>query len=428
MEDPHRVVATLSKSKASLMLSNTDLCCLVAVVMRGKREGLVTYSEEFLLDAFEQVCEALDPGLERPRHSASYAVERLREQRMLARVDGLRLVSASEYTLTTLATAVVDFYLEDERLTQKSLTALTRTLIGNLTEAKQKALRATDDDAWQDGVITPLDVTVRDLIDGIERRQRGLDLAQEKTQQEIASLIADDWFDAIERAQALLEATTDTLQELAEVLTRDADVMRSLLDEMLDEADRQEHVLAQDAIMRVLEQIDRITAWGRARQNAWSNYYQYVQRYLREVVRLDPERALSHRLRGWIKNANQRSYQLVLASDATITRMRELESRIEKPAVSRPYVDRSSIERITSIDHHLDIEQLVAEALRHGATTLREVCDEVLAYYPPEKHFLFVGRIARACAAATSLEQTNASEWVELDVGIYIEDWSFSKG
>ena len=428
MDDPHHIVATLSKSKASLMLSNIDLCCLVAVVMRGKREGLVTYSEELLLDVFEQVYEALEPGLERPRRSASYAVERLREQRMLARVDGLRLVSASEYTLTTLATAIVDFYLEDDRLTQKSLTALTKTLIGNLTEAKQRALRAADDDAWQDGVITPLDVTVRDLIDGIERRQRGLDLAQEKTQQEIASLIADDWFDAIERAQALLDATAKTLQELDEVLTRDAGVMRALLDEMLDEADRQEHVLAQDAIMRVLDQIDRITAWGQARQRAWSNYYQYVHRYLRDVVRLDPERALSHRLKGWIKSATQGTYQLVLASDASITQMRELEARIEKPAVSRPYVDRSSIEHITSIDHHLDIEQLVEEALRHGATTLREVCDEVLAYYPPEKHFLFVGRIARACAAATSLEQTNASEWVELDVGISIEDWSFSKG
>ena len=46
---------------------------------------------------------------------------------------------------------------------------------------------------------------------------------------------------------------------------------------------------------RLMDQIDRSVAWGTARQRAWSEYYQYVHRYLRDVVRLDPTRALTQR-------------------------------------------------------------------------------------------------------------------------------------
>lgn len=40
-----------------------------------------------------------------------------------------------------------------------------------------------------------------------------------------------------------------------------------------------------------------IVAWGNQRLAGWSDYYQYVQRFLRSVVRLDPSRAISERLR-----------------------------------------------------------------------------------------------------------------------------------
>jgi chromosome partition protein MukF len=41
-----------------------------------------------LVDMFEQVCDVVEPGADNPRKRATLAIQRLREKRMLARVDG----------------------------------------------------------------------------------------------------------------------------------------------------------------------------------------------------------------------------------------------------------------------------------------------------------------------------------------------------
>ena len=46
---------------------------------------------------FQQVCDVIAPGAENPRKRATHAIQRLREQRMLARVDGAGIVRAGEY-------------------------------------------------------------------------------------------------------------------------------------------------------------------------------------------------------------------------------------------------------------------------------------------------------------------------------------------
>ena len=87
-----------------------------------------------LIDVFEQVCDVVDPGAENPRKRATRAIQRLRDQRMLARVDGAGIVRAGEYALTRLAAAVVEYFFADEALTRESLTLLTGTLRAQLAE------------------------------------------------------------------------------------------------------------------------------------------------------------------------------------------------------------------------------------------------------------------------------------------------------
>ncbi|WP_204305053.1 hypothetical protein, partial [Stenotrophomonas maltophilia] len=82
--------------------------------------------------------------------------------------------------------------------------------------------------------------------------------------------------------------------------------------------------------------VDRIGAWGGARQKAWSEYYQYVHRYLRDVVRLDPDRALSQRLRDQIAEWGNRPFHLLAAHAGSICLLRTLEARVERPVVARP--------------------------------------------------------------------------------------------
>jgi chromosome partition protein MukF len=193
------VIAALARAQVSLDLKTVDLCFLAGLYLKADKAALTSFEEDVLIDMFEQVCDVVEPGAENPRKRATHAIQRLREQRMLARVDGAGIVRAGDYALTTLAAAVVQYFLTDEALTRESLTLLTGTLSAQLAEVLAAARKATDAESWRIKVSGPLHVTVSELVSGIERRQRGLDAQQEEVQAEIATLLSADWFSAVER-------------------------------------------------------------------------------------------------------------------------------------------------------------------------------------------------------------------------------------
>src|SRR5262245_62634807 len=82
---------------------------------------------------------------------------------------------------------------------------------------------------------------------------------------------------------------------------------------------------AVEASRRVYDQVERVLAWGQARQRGWSDYYQFVHRYLREVVRLDPRRALSQRLRDQLVAWPEHRFALLLAEERGIRLLRSVE-------------------------------------------------------------------------------------------------------
>jgi|GEM_PF-1966705 len=140
--DPSRLIAALARDRINLDLKTLDLCFLAGLYLRADRASLASFEEDVLIDMFEQICDVVDPGAERPRKRATHAIQRLRDQRMLARVDGAGIVRSGEYTLTRLAAAVVEYYLADEALTRESLTLLTGTLRAQLAEILGAAKRA----------------------------------------------------------------------------------------------------------------------------------------------------------------------------------------------------------------------------------------------------------------------------------------------
>src|SRR3954465_10610346 len=131
------------------------------------------------------------------RKRATHAIARLRAQRLLSRVDGAGLLRAGEYALSRLGASIVSFFLEEEVLTTETLTLLTRTLESSLRDVLVKARAATDAGGLGEAVGGPLKGTVHELMEGIERRQRGLDLQQEQFQKEISALLSADWFGAV---------------------------------------------------------------------------------------------------------------------------------------------------------------------------------------------------------------------------------------
>lgn len=425
--DPSRLIAALARDRIHLDLKTLDLCFLAGLYLRADRASLASFEEDVLIDMFEQVCDVVDPGADRPRTRATHAIQRLRDQRMLARVDGAGIVRSGEYTLTRLAAAVVEYYLADEALTRESLTLLTGTLRAHLAEILAAARCAETEQDWQQRVVAPLRVTVGDLVGGIERRQRGLDSQQEEVQAEIARLLQADWFGAVERCQALLDTTTSTLRELNEVLLRDTHHFVLLLQEIQSLATEAGQDESEASVQRVIEHVDRIAAWGGARQRAWSDYYQYVHRYLRDVVRLDPDRALSQRLRDQVVNWPSTPFHLLLAAAPRIRLLRRHELRAERPAVMRPRSDREGTpDLVDPDDTRLDIETLVEGALRAGARSLAEVTKRVLEAFPADQRYAVTGRVAEVLAQRSWTARSVERPWRTVTPRLEVEDWELT--
>ena len=427
----HEVVTSLAARGVALDLSTLDLCFLAALHYRATHPSLASlasFTEEQLVAVFDEVREVAEPEAQ-GRRRASDAIRRLREQRMLARVDGSGVVRAGEFALTRLATGIVEFFLEQETLTRESLTLLLRTLLATLTDLAQAARSATSPESWKATVAAPLAVTVADLVDGIQRRQRGFDLQQEQFQKEIAALLQTDWFGAMDRCQDLLDSTGATLRELNQVLLRDAHTLSAALQEIQELAAAAESREAEEGARLLMDQVDRIAAWGSARQRAWSEYYQYVHRFLRDVVRLDPSRVLTHRLHERLAGKAGAPFALVVA-DAPPLRL--LRTDVAKPA-PRPPVRRRRVPVEAPLadeparDPQAKLTADVRAAVLAGARGLCEVTAEITGQLPPEDRFVAAGRVAQAIAAVCRPNAAADRPWLPASDDLLIEEWTVTE-
>lgn len=434
------MLAFLAREKPSLDVQTIDLCFLAALYLRAGSTSTASFLEDQLTDVFEQVARILDPTAEAPGRRATHSIRRLREQRLITRVDGAGVVRAGEFALSRLGTGIVEFYLEEEALTRESLTLLTRTLLSSLAEVAANADLARTEDDWRQGVAGPLSVIIGDLASGIERRQRGFDLQQVELQREIAELLVAEWFGALEQSQSLLESTSATLRDLNQVLLRDMQQAQSRLQDILEriadasESDDEAAVagsrIAEAAAKDAVDQLDRITAWGAARQRAWSDYYQYVHRYLRDVVRLDPSRMLTQRLREQLAGKGGQRFALTIASAAPIRLLRAVAPPpLEKPPVRRPKKEREGEPVETEAeDPHEKLKGEVKRALEAGAKGLHEVTESLTNDLPAAERFARAGRIAQAVAEIVHPVAAAERPWVTLEGGLAIEEWTVRPG
>lgn len=420
MLDANIVIARLSQTRAQLTLETIDLCFLVAIRARLERGALPSLEEEALVDTFEMVCSIVEPGADNPRKRATHSIQRLRQQQVLSRVDGAGFVEAGEYGLTRLGAALVDHYGQTEALTTESLAHATKTLLAQLAELVAKAERCRDDASWKGEVLVPLSMTVQSLVDAIDARQRGLDVQQAGLREEIAALLKNEWHAAVERCERLLAETVATLHELNDVLLRDSTLLRDRLQELVRLASEAGRDDVEQAATRVGDQVDRVVAWGNQRLANWSDYYQYVQRFLRSVVRLDPARAVSERLRDGLADP---TWSLWIADPAPLRTLRESMSVEDLPEVTWPAADRDAIQTVAAPEDAHDIEALVAEALEAGLTRLSDIARRILPVFPPEQRFRATGAITEATARLAVVERIAERPWVDVGDLIEIEEW-----
>lgn len=434
-DDPvGRALASIQGGRVALSLDTTDLCFLVALRARAERFGLPSFEEDMLVEIFEDRLEQTEPGAQNPRKRATHAIQRLRDQRLLARVDASGVVQAGEFALTRLAVGIVEFFLADETLTRESLGLLAKMLREQLGECRNAAKKAGKDPAaWATRVIAPLRILVADLLTGIERRQRGMDKQQEEVVGEIERLLRNDWFEAVDACEALLDRTQRTLRELHDMLMHDTSHLQVLLQELEQLATREKNTAALEAIRLASEHVDRVSAWGGARLGTWSGYYQHVHGFLRDVVRLDPERAVSQRLRDQLTVFLDHPFALVTAGEPSIRLLRDEVRIVHRAVVSRPREDRTLALQeapAEAVDVTSALEAKALAALAAGATTLSEVLSHVLPALPDAEHFRGVGRVAQVLGGLPSqrVVNTRVRPWVDTFGGLVVEEWRLEPG
>ncbi|MCB9536805.1 MAG: condensin subunit MukF [Myxococcales bacterium] len=427
--DHHRTIARLAQRGAALRVDTAELCCLAAMHLQGAVGESTLFEEERLAALFEATIEAVEPAAENPRKRATHAIERLRAQRLIVRLDGEGIVRAGEYALSPLAVNIVERQLADEHLTRASLDGLMTSVVSGLTAVRVAAEGAASEDDWDGRVRVPLEVVVAELLNGVERRQLGLDEQQRQVRAEITRLLEADWLDALGGIEALLDATADTLVELRRLLLQHTNLAHAVLDDVRILAQEHGRLEVLVALRRTGDQLDRLLAWGHSRHAAWSAYHGSVHRFLRDVVRLDPDRQLSGRLREQIGAWPETPFTLRLAQSPRLTVLRPPARPVERPAVVRPAQDWSAPVAAPPEAPSVDVAALVEAALAGGAARLSEVAAVVLAQVPEDARYGLIGRVAAVLAGRARDGHGGAGPWVAVGEGPYeVTEWTLEAG
>ncbi len=327
---------------------------------------------------------------------ATHAIDALCRQQLLVRADLGGVAAEGEFTLSPLGKTLAEWLGSREGLDREGLEVMLTRIRGDLAEVRAAALAGGDAAHWRTRVCAPLKLTVAGLIDMIDRRQRGMDLQQQETREQIGRLLEARWFEAIGQCEALLQSTSETLHELNRALMSETEGVANLLNEVHELADAAGQEGALEAVGHVRTQIERVAAWGESRFHAWSAYYRNVHEFIRTIVRVDRDRALRARLRDAVKAHAERPWALCCAAQAPYRHLRETDSRLTARTVTRPRREHDgelteALARTGLLERLA--ESLRAELARTGRLDLVDTLRGLLPGHTDEELFLLAGEL-----------------------------------
>jgi chromosome partition protein MukF len=418
-----RLLAGLRDRQVALQLETSDVIFLTLVIDHTDHGQEASLAEDDLYGIFHHAAEFLSEEAVNIQKRATHTIEKLRQQQLLARVDSASFLHTGEYVPTVLARQIVSFFAQDEELTKESLSVLTKATHAALVTLAGQAKVATTEEAWRP-IENDLRVRIRLLIEGVERRQRGMDRHQEEIQNDIEQLLDAQWYEAVGNCLEILVQVATNLEELNGILMADTEQIESCLEDITQAARKQKRgeILAVTDLM--LSHVERMRSWGSERCTNWSTYYRRMQGFIRDVVRLDPERALHQRVTELVRSYAQCPWQLLCAQEPKIRVLREQDQSRQQVVAERPKRDWSVIEAVEEERAKLPITAWVDEALAAGCRTLAAVIERVLPRVPAARQFAAVGQIADAVVARTTLAggRRPTGPWVPIEDRLLIEN------
>lgn len=322
-------------------------------------------------------------------------ITRLKMQGILLRADFGGVSVAGEFTLSPLGMALGE-YMESERtLTKQSLEFMLLRLRTELAILVESARTGGDFSYWEMVIAMPLKLIVTEMINLIDKRQRGLDAAHAELRADISTLFERSWVAAIDTCTVMLKNVAATLGELNAVLAEHTEALGRQLLEIADAQDCPLEIAQMTE--RARNQIMRIQVWSESRYDAWSHYFSTVNEYIRLVVQVDPDNRVRARLRDQLKQFPTRPYGLRLVHPQPFLHLRT----VSRPAsetlvtISADIIERQGLEVFTEplpdpID--LAIEKLVERLKRSHEIDIVAAVMEEASGFTEEQWFILLAR------------------------------------
>jgi chromosome partition protein MukF len=333
MKTPTDILEGFLSTELEIFLSKPHLALLLLARHRNLHTEREThdFAENELLDLYQVVdsLERKEPAGTQTR--ARNAVSALQKARVIIRSDCGGL-SAKEpfYSLTGLGRSIADQISQTLDYDRDTLKSIINQATVQLVEAEKRTKEAKSSDEWQEHVTVP----IRDFLEGafekILRYQSSLDEQHEQVQSKICEVaVQAKAAEAIDPCIKLLDDSIQNIRQLYDVLldslNKAEEVALSIASQARISGER-EATLAADGVLRRTTQIKE---WTETRLDAWSMHYQNVLRFIEDVLRVDPERHVSEKLKHTIRSFDENFSRLEFCQEERTVHLNEL--FLEKP-------------------------------------------------------------------------------------------------
>jgi chromosome partition protein MukF len=343
------------------------------------------------------------------------ATERLHKNQLLIRIDGGGLSGRPLYDMTQLGKSIVTFLNETEKLTRQSLTIITSRIVSFLSDIRKALESSGSETFWTEKVQIPLEVIVGELLEAIEKRQRGLDLEQNEVRSQISDLLEQDWLQALESCEQLLTTTSDTLQELYRTILSENTAIKQGLSEIFDQADDHRQLKVLDTIDSIFHRLDQLEQWGKERVASWSQYYRRVNDFLQSIVRFDPNRELSRKMTEQLQTYTTQPWFMRIIRPYRFKTLKEINLATEKQRVTRTLIDHGEAADNDDETSNRVLTELMADLkLRldeNKPIDLIELIEPYLEKYPVETVYPHIGTIIDLIIKESGQKPILTSKW-----------------
>lgn len=317
-------------SNFSLNIEREEMAFLIGIHVFLKIQKETILTEGTLKDIYSRINTLIFGDESTVDRRARNAIARLREQALISRVGGL---DGNPYVLAPLGMAIAQHWEKTDRYTKQSLVIYTSQLRVLLENIRKDAEAGGNDEYWQNTVSIPLQEIIVEIINCIRHRQDGMTRVQEEIKGEITSKLRGDWFEAIEACEEMVKKTGEAITELHTLLSQETDNLLSIIEDISELAQIARKHEELEAAESVQNQLEAVREWANVSLEDWSKYYINVHNFIRVMVRTDPNREASHRLREAISSHNDLPWIFKVTQPESCWQLREGEFKKLEPAI-----------------------------------------------------------------------------------------------